>query len=213
MVELFPPEQRNVVSDMRLELGIAVGPMQQILRPAKIEDAELVEMMEKEGRFGEHRIFERSQGLEDRLEGGSLVLRQERGPSVRLTEEGSILVRLPLRNTSDARMGGMDAIIQETVEERLRLALGYADWLLQHVDPSQRATHIAVGTRLVHTSYRPWRTLAEHQASPQVMSVDMHNEAKSEPVHLVKPRAALRVERARLIEDLIVPMRRKFQRG
>lgn len=213
LMELFPASQPRVAGNATLDVGLSVGPKQSLLRPIQIEDRNLAKTLQKEASFGEFEIFDPAVGTNSE-QNEDLVLRQPTGASIRLTEAGSMLLRLPL----DLQAGGrsqmsMPVIVQEDVEHRLRLALGYANWLLDHIDETQRATHVAIGLRIANSGHRPWRTRAEHVAQPKSMTMGLLGQQDVRPVHLVKPRAALRVDTARLIEDLVVPLRRKFHRG
>jgi hypothetical protein len=92
---MLPAESRNHVSSAMLELVIVGGPQQRILRPAQLEDQTLVERLEQSALYAKQRLFDRSIGTTSSLDGADLVVRQERGASIRLTEHGSVIVRIP----------------------------------------------------------------------------------------------------------------------
>jgi len=57
------------------------------------------------------------------------------------------------------------------------------------------------------------RTQREQDASPNGGTVSMYNNDEKEAVRCHKPRAALRLDRQRLAEDLLVPLRRQWKRS
>jgi hypothetical protein len=103
------------------------------------------------------------------------------------------------------------AIIEETLLARITAGLGYASWLLDHVDPTQRLTHVAFAAQLEAGDFMAWRTQREQDASPNGGTVSMFGNNVRKPVALQKPRAALRLDRQRLAEDLLVPLRRQWK--
>jgi hypothetical protein len=90
---LIPAESRNMVSAASLDVAIAA--------PA------LADSMLQTALFGQNQIFDRALGNEVGLAGGALTIAQERGGSLKLDEQGSLLVQLPLDRT-ERRRGGMD---------------------------------------------------------------------------------------------------------
>ena len=217
LVRLFPPDDRNTMGTVSLDVGIVSGPIQRLLRPAEVEAAPLAEALEQKALFGPIAIFDRSEGTQSAMDGDDLVVSQSADVSVRLTEEGAIHIRLPLRSGGDPfqmhrPMDGM-VVIEEDVIDRSKIALAYAAWLLDHVDPTQRVTHVAVGTRIANATHQMWRTRAEHEASPNAMQVAMPGEGDARPIYVVRQRAVLKMAVADLADDLTVPMRRRFKRG
>jgi hypothetical protein len=51
-----------------------------------------------------------------------------------------------------------------------------------------------------------WRTLRESETSPNHMSIGSGT-GKYSPVSIHRPRAALRLDATRIVEDLVVPLR------
>lgn len=211
---LLPAQERNVVRGPHLALSVVGGPVQTLLRPSEIEAASLAEALHQAALFGEHRVFNGGLGVETGIEGTALVLTQKDGGRVQLDEEGAILLRLPLTNASDDRRQsfGLSSIIEETVQARIVAALGYANWLLERFDSTQRLTYVAVATRLEASDHMAWRTQREQDASPTSVTIGFGYDQEKAPVHLNKPRAALRLDRQRLAEDLLVPLRRQWKR-
>lgn len=208
---LIPPERRSEHSSTLLEIAVAGGPSQRILRPLQMEDPALSEHLEQSAIYGQNRLFDRTKGSFVKLDGSDLVVGQDRGASIRLTEQGSMLFRLTMENASRDRMGGFGGmtIIEEVVRERLGSALGYAAGLIERIDPTQRLTHLGVAAHICGADYRAWQTRAQQAASGGSMQIGMGQEERR-PITMCIRRAALRLDRTPLIEDILVPLRRQF---
>ena len=211
---MLPVESQNQAAPAMLELVIVGGPQQRILRPAEIEDQTLAERLEQSALYGKQRLFERSIGTTSGLDGADLVIRQERGASIRLTEHGSVVVRIPLdepraQGRGLDHMGGM-VIIEESVQHRLGVALDFAAETIDHIDRTQRLTQLIIAVRLTGVAHRGWRTQTQHAASPNSVQMGMGGVPERRPVSLTVRRAALSLDRTRLIEDILVPLRRQF---
>ena len=76
---LLPPEHRNHAASAFLDLAVAGGPLQRILRPAELEAATLAEHIQQSALFGEHRLMDRTRGSETGLVESDLVVRQDDG--------------------------------------------------------------------------------------------------------------------------------------
>jgi hypothetical protein len=215
--ELIPLDERTHSTATFVDVAIAGGPKQRLLRPAEMETPELVEYLQQAAMFGEHRVFDRTKGSESSIVKGDLWVMQERGASVRLTESCSLALRLPLVEES-SRGGfnpadGMLVILEEDVQRRLSTALGFAAQVLEQVDATQRLSHLGVAARIAGAEYRAWRTQAQHTSNPRSVQIGMSSESGREPVTLSVRRAALRLDPANLIGDVLVPLRRMFPRG
>lgn len=217
---LLPEEARGMTTDVTLDVAIACGPTQQLLRPIEIESADLADALLQAALFGPDRIFDRASGSETTLAEGALTLRQDRAASFRIDERGTMLIRLPLRDTgrgsaaADAmsRMTSAMVIIEEVVQDRIAAALGYAAATIERVDPTQRISDVAIAARVSGAEYRGWRTRAEVAGSNGSMTMGMNTSPRT-PLITVRRRAALRLDRTRLIEDVLVPLRRQFPRA
>jgi hypothetical protein len=214
---LLPADGRGQGYAANLDVAIAGGPVQRILRPSQLEATELAEHLQQAAMFGTHRVFDRTLGSESGLDGSDLVIRQQGGASLRLTEQGSLAIRLPLdRQTHDWRGGAsMDGmvIIEDDIHAQLGNAIGYAADVLSHIDGTERLTHLALAVRIADAEHRAWRTRAQHSASPGSMQVGHMSNREQLPVSVSVRRAALRLGKADLIEDLVVPLRRRFPTG
>lgn len=214
---LLPAESRNMAGSASVDVALAAGPTQRILRPVEIEAPALGEALLQAALFGPDQLFDRSKGNESRLIDGALVLRQERGASVRLDEQGAMLLRMPLDEESRGRggfdMGTMMVVLEDAVQQRLTTCIGFAAAAIERIDPTQRLTDVAIATRISGVEHRAWRTRAQHAASPTSVTIDVVRSGSREPVVTVQRRASLRLDRTRLIEDLLVPLRRQFPQG
>ncbi|MEO5867224.1 MAG: hypothetical protein ABIS14_08175 [Sphingomonas sp.] len=216
-VALLPSDAQGQGYAAKLDIAIAGGPTQRILRPSQLEATDLAEYLQQAAMFGAHRVFDRSLGSESGLDGSDLVIGQEGGASLRLTEQGSLAIRVPFeRRNRDWRGGGtMDGmvIVEEDVQARLDDAIGYAADVLARVDGTERLTHLAIAVRIADAEYRAWRTRAQHAASSGSMQIGYTGTRDQAPVLVSVRRAALRLGRTDLIEDLVVPLRRRFAAG
>ena len=81
---------------------------------------------------------------------------------------------------------------------------------MEHSDPTQRLTHIAVAVTVAGADHMAWRTLRESEANPNHVSLGSGAGQRS-PISVHRPRAALRLDATRIVEDLIVPLRRQWR--
>jgi hypothetical protein len=107
--------------------------------------------------------------------GRALTIAQERGGSLLLDEQGSLLVRLPLdgteRRRSEMDMRGMMVLLEEVIQAKLSTIVGYAAAAIEHIDPTQRITDVAIAVRISGAEYQAWRTQAQHAASPGSVTI------------------------------------------
>lgn len=203
-------------SDLALHLVIAAGPHGEVLRPAQLEADSLAAELQQQAMFGPLPIFDRRIGADGRLREDALVISQHREhreiAEVALWPCGDVRFRLPL---SEGQGQGMPVVIEEDVASRMTAGLAYASWLLERIDPTHRVTHVAMAAALVGHGGMGWRTRAEHAASPNSGSFSvMGEDEREQPVTLSPPhraRAVLAMERERLVEDLVVLLRRRWK--
>lgn len=208
---LLPRPHRGHGSDTpTLRIAFAGGPSHRLLRPANLEAPQLSEFIQQQALFGPHRIFDKSLGTEDNIEGDTLVLQQERGAGVRLSENGNLVLRLPLEEASDRQRASFGfAILEERVVERLTVGLGFSNLLLDHVDPTQRLAQVAIAAAIDASDYMGWRTQAEQDKSPNSGTMRMSNDEDLTPINLHVSRPKLRLAVHELAEDLMVKLRRQ----
>jgi hypothetical protein len=207
----IPRHHRNHGADTpTLHLSIAGGPAQRILRPAQLEAPELGEFIQQQAQFGTQRIFDKTKGAHEKIEADTLLLVQDGGAHLRLSENGAVLLTLPLEDgeSRQYRDYSLFAIIEESVLRRLVSGLGFANLLLDHVDGVQRLTHVAIASSIEASGYMGWRTRAEQDSSPNSGTIRM-GDAQLPPVSLHVARAKLRMGAHELAEDLMVKLRRQ----
>jgi hypothetical protein len=203
------PEERDV-SEGSLCLAIAGGPLQQVIRPAELEDPSLSEKLMQEALFGRHRVFDSAAGSRRRLEGNKLFIEQDRG-SIVASEVGSVAVIQPI--VADPRSSQVFAIIQEDLTERLRAGLAAAAFVLDTIDPLHRLTDVVPCVGLVNAGYMGWTTQAERAANPNSWPTGSGNQRSI--VYLSpqnRKRAALQHDVERIVDDLAVLLRRERTR-
>lgn len=195
-----------------IELVVVGGPLQQVLRPAEIESAQLARDLQQAGLFGESPVLDSSLGTTVDVSGDTLLVSQGL-PRVAVTQTGSVIVRQPVSNSSGTPTFGLPAIIEEDVADRIASAIAFTAEVLDRIDPTHRLTRVVVQCGLANAGYTAWRTRAEHQASPQ--SVTINRGPNNSVVGLSPPsvsRQALRHEAEALTEDLVALLRREANR-
>jgi hypothetical protein len=195
-----------------LKLAMVSGPLQQILRPAKLESAALKETLHQHALFGEDRLFNPAAGVNNGIDDAALFLEQKGGSRIQMDEQGALLFRQPVdQSKSRERSGFMLAIIEETVLEQINKVIGYASWVLDQIDSTQRLTHVGIATTVDGSDYLGWRTQAEQDASPNAGRIHMNTGDSRAPICVNRPRAAIRLSRQELAEDLMVRLRRQYR--
>ncbi|MDB5797711.1 MAG: hypothetical protein JWP36_1613 [Paucimonas sp.] len=210
---LSKARQNSRAASPTLHVGLVGGPIQQLLRPAELEAPDLADAIHQRALFVEPKLFSRSKGVDPSIMGSALVVEQERGARIQLSEDGSLLLRLPLSRTEGSRQNGfgMLAVIQEDVLRELAAALSFCAWLLDKIDSTQRITHVALVASIEASDYMGWRTQAEQDASPNSGTMRMAGGQQPPISSTDRPRAALRFQAAELAQDLMVPLRRQMK--
>jgi hypothetical protein len=211
-LEMLPEQDRQSSRDPLLRLAIAGGPSQSILRPAELEAVPLAEALHQAALFGADRIFDGRLGVNPNIDGAALVLAQENGNRLRLDEQGAVELQLGSNEAKEGRssFSGFPALIEEAVLARLQAGLAYTSWLLDHIDSTQRLTHLAIAARIDAGEHMAWRTQREQDANPNSGSMGFGREDRP-AISISKPRAAIRLDQRRLAEDILVPLRRQWK--
>ncbi|BCT93703.1 hypothetical protein LYSHEL_27300 [Lysobacter helvus] len=216
--ELLPGSEHGRQSGVALQLSIAAGPETTILRPAELESAALAEAMQERALFGSAAVFDRRIGTDSRVQSTALSIYQQRSheslAEVRVWGTGDIRLILPARGEGSS--SGFSFVIEEEVASKLANAIGYAAWLLGHIDPTDRITHVTLAAALVGEGAMGWRTRDEHAASPNSGSFGAFGrEREREAPVMLSPqhrvRAALSMDAVRIVEDLVVLLRRRWK--
>jgi hypothetical protein len=164
--------------------------------------------LKQQALFGTPPIFDTAQGTEVSIEGHAVTLQQDTG-RLTLSEEGSFLLVLPLPPPE-----GLSAIIEEDVIQALVTGFQFAAQVLQTIDPTERLSSLAVAVALLNSSHSGWRTRAEHDRSPNRMTMSRMFDDTPVRVSLSPPhrsRAAFRQQAQSLAEDFRVLLRRAFK--
>jgi len=209
----LPQEQRGYSSGGPiLCVSLVTGPPQPILRAATIDDQSFADDLQQSAQFGRTRLFETSSGTTRSVENDALLLSQDTGATVRVNEGGDLLLLAAL-GTRDRQSGmnlGLLAIIEEDVAAALRGCLEFASEVLERIDPTQRLSHLALAVKLKDAEHHGWRTRAEHHANPNRIETPMFGSRDRDPIAVDFPRPALRLDQVRIVEDLIVRLRRQW---
>ena len=214
---LMPPVTSGSGPAM-LQLAVAAGPVHAVIRPAELESRSLSEAIEQRALFGPPALFDRKRGTSVGLQEDALVIAQEgrygQGASIKLWPSGDFFIQLPVERDEGGK--GFPVLIEEDIAEALNNSLLHAGWLLEHIDPTHRITHVAPLVRVLGGSMFGWRTKAEHAASPNSGNVAMlgQEQQRDFPVSLTPShmaRQALTMNLPRLLEDYLTLLRRRWR--
>ena len=175
-----------------------------VLRPTKLRDQQLHNLLLSEALTGADAVLDVSAGSEPQVRSDAIVLTQRTGGRiVELHEDGTIVVVQPaLRERS--WQGSLPSMIEEDIIERIARVVRLAGRVLNHVDDPPRISRVAVVAALCRPGSWPWRTRAEEAASPNSATMRMFGpdrvEAELSPP--VRRRAALLHDADSLAEDL-----------
>ncbi len=202
------PRRHGFGGDALLMVAVAGGPRQQVLRPAELEDASLSRDLQREALFGDHSVLVPSEGTTVSVKGDALVLEQ-RVAWVAVDQLGTVLIVQPARVLGDRAVRDLPALIEEDLVAAVGRSLHFAGWVLDRTDPLRRVTEVTVMAQLAGAGYMPWRSRAEHAASPT--SGRMGSGGDEVIVGLTparRHRQALIHDADRIAEDLVALLRR-----
>lgn len=193
-----------------LAVSIAAGPTQQVLRPAEIEDPDLIRAVQREAMFGDNAVLDSAEGTEVGINGDRLVITQ-RSHKLSLHQNGAVLVLQPVATT--AGRGFMKVMVEEDIQASITRAIRFTGWLFDHVDPAHRVTDVVVATTIAGAGHTPWMTRSEAAASNGSYTMGTRGE---DPVVLLtpprQPRQALLHKADAIAEDAVVVLRRHLKR-
>jgi hypothetical protein len=191
-----------------LKLVVVGSPAQQVLRPAELEQRDLAREINQQALFGSAPIFDTQSGTKDSIQGDHLELRQD-NRSLTIDQLGTVSIEMP---AEEQREGShLPVLVEEFIAHEVVIALSFAGWLLDRIDPTHRLQEVAPVLALFDAGYLGWKTRAEHDKSPNVVAVGIGGKDDL-TVHLHPPnrrREALRNDAKRLAEDLTVLLRRR----
>ncbi len=195
-----------------LSVIVTGGPAQSVLRPAELDNEQLIDDLTQVALRGTSAVFTVREGTNSQVSGRALVLTQQ-SASAEIDEQGSIRV---IMATRDADRGwpltGVPSVIEEDVEERIERALKFAAAVLDRIDQPQRISDVVPIAAILDAGFMPWRTRAEHTTNPNSAHMPMGREDTiiAELAPASRKRAALSQDAARLAEDLTVIIRRRM---
>jgi hypothetical protein len=206
------PARQGFDGRERLVVAVAGGPSQQVVRPAELGAAALVRDVQREALFGEFPVLDVTQGTTAAVRGSALVVEQPVA-SVLVDQAGTVRVVQAARREPDRLQNELAALIEEDVAEALVRAVRFSGWLLDRVDPLHRLADVTIVVHLAGGGYLPWRTRAEHAASPTAAQMGQGRDDTT--VTLTPPRRhrqALTHDVQRIAEDLVTLLGRERRR-
>ena len=214
-VGLLPTRYPSAAGVAPLHVVVGGAPAQQVLRPSALDDPELHRDMQREAVYGDRPVLDPGQGVERPVVRGITLTVRQATAEITLDEQGNVRVTRPGRDAgggASAISGGIAAVIDEDVRDRVADGIHYAGWLLNRIDPTHRLRRVGLACRLDGIGYLPWRTRAEVAASPNRAALNLSGleSADSDPVVLA--RASLLMDGARQAEDITVYLRREAGR-
>ncbi|WP_406084527.1 DUF4062 domain-containing protein [Micromonospora zamorensis] len=206
---LFSPTNHNQ-SDARIELSLASGPLQQVIRPAELEDRRLALEIQQQAMFADHAaVFDTAEGTRISLASGRLVLDQARS-SIVIDETATILISQAAVAHSGSRTTRLSMLIEEDLADLLRQALTLGAWLLDKVDPLHRLSDVVPVVRLSGSGYLAWQTRSAVPSNSVALNIRGGTDDVS--VNLTparRHRRALTSDTSRIVEDLVTLLRRQ----
>jgi len=198
-----------------IAVAIVPGPEGQLIRPAQLDS--FGEQVRREVLTGEEALFDpalatRLDVREDRV----IVVQDQRPAMVAIDASGAFAAIQPALGQRGLHSGVL-AIIEEDIQDRIQNAIGLANRLLDQLDPVRRATDVVIVAGLVGGSWLPWRTRAEHLASPNSASMGrgaLSGGQGTVLAHLTptrRPRSDLAHASTQIAEDLTVLLRRQIR--
>jgi hypothetical protein len=205
------PSERGSAGRPQLSLAVAGGPHQQVLRPTELEQAGLARDLQREALFGEHPIFETTEGTTSAIRSGVLVLAQARASLV-IDQAGSVCIMQPARRETEDPRFGIPALIEEDLAAALTRSVRFAGWVLDRIDPLHRLTDVVPVARLTGAGYVAWRTRAEHAANPNSATIRGGSDVATAALTPARRhRQALTHDTSRMAEDLLTLLRREVR--
>ena len=197
----------------KLDIAVAGGPRQQVLRPAEIEDTALINDLQRDAMFSANAPLDSQSATKPGLNVDRLRITQDAAEVV-VHADGTVLIsRAAMPSNDVSRTVVIPSIVEEELRERIARALRFALEVLDRIDPSHRITDVVAAAALRDAGHTPWRTRAEVAASPGSANMPMGSRDNG-PVTVSPPmvrRAALVHEADRIAEDLAVLLRRQHR--
>ncbi len=203
-------ERSNYYGDGSLQVIVVGGPLQQVLRPAEIEDEALLDDLELKALHGRGAILTRGEKYAANVEKGTLRIAQELA-SFSLTEDGALAIVQPARRKAPTQGFGFSALIEEDVLASIERALAFAGIALDRIDPGKRLSSLAFVAALDGIGHSPWRTLGEQAKNSNSGSLGRGENHIVVALGSTIPRAALSKQLSTAAKDLMVLLRREVK--
>lgn len=205
------PRREGFGGPAQVVVAVTAGPHQQVIRPAELEDAALITELHREATFGEHAVLDSTAETNRGVRGESLHFEQ-RFAATTVHQDGSVCVAQPVRREEPSNRAELPVIIEEDLTHAVATAIRFAGWVLERVDPLRRLTDVVVIAQIIGGGYMPWRTKAEHAASPNAATMGTGEDVVATLTPARRPRQALTLDADRLTQDLVVLLRRGHRR-
>jgi hypothetical protein len=206
------PDLRNHAQGVTLTLVVAGGPRQQVLRPRELEARALEEDLSREALFGAFRVLDRTAGTTHAIRENALLIEQEKA-SILIDQLGTVRLVLPAERPhtrGNFASVSMSVAIREDVEELLQRGLRFVAWVLDRIDPIRRISDVVPVVNL--SGALGWRTRAEHERSPNSLTMRISQEPATVSLTPARRhRAALGQDAQAVAEDLTALLERKMR--
>ena len=141
-----------------------------------------------------------------------LELKQQDGGSFAIDEQ----LRMKFSSNVQSNGRGFPAIIEEHVRDEISKMLSFGSFVLDKFDETQKLGRVVVTVVILGGEYMTWRTLREHNSSPDSFSLNSgFSNSKLEVIHLSPPdfpRTSLGFSSASISEDLVTLLKRQASR-
>lgn len=104
-------------------------------------------------------------------------------------------------------------MIEEDVQDAVAKILAFGVHLLDHVDPTEKLSHVAFAAAVLDSGYRAWRTRSEHNRSRNSITMTGSFRDDTPRVTLSPPhrsRASFRQQHQEIATDIVVLLRRQL---
>lgn len=200
---LFPDSRSG---GAKLAVVAIPGPRQELVSPARLDSSQLREQLLALGVTSS--LFDRFERTVVRNELGYLVLEQP-AASLRLDGSGTFCVVQPAAFKEPTDRMRMETLVEEDLRDRIDHTLRTLADGLDSFDSTHRCTSVVVTAALIDGAWLPWKTLAEHRATPDSATMGRGGDlVEVLPSGQPMPRPALRNRAGEIAEDMTARLRR-----
>lgn len=197
------PDSRS--GGAKLAVVAIPGPRQELVSPVRLDGPQLREQLLDLAQTSS--LFDRFERTVVRHELGCLVMEQP-AVSLRLDSSGAFcVVQLAAFPESTDRMR-METLVEEDLRDRIGRTLRTLATGLDSFDSTHRCPSIVVFAALIDGAWLPWKTLAEHRATPDSATMGRGGDlVEVLPSGQPMPRPALRNRANEIAEELTARFR------